>query len=145
VGAIAADFRRKSRPKLRATRLSEAEKEHLRRVVSYEGRAYHKRNPGDFNLTPPAAPLPDKTLCDEAGITRRADALELLELAIEGGLVSEHEAPGGLPKRLWVVDAGGRVFEAMWGGLAPGSYHGYPVRRSEPMHDDVLAAWRKAP
>jgi len=33
-------------------------------LVTYDGNPEHKRNPGDFGLTPPSSPRPDKTLCD---------------------------------------------------------------------------------
>lgn len=46
----------------------------LVRRVRYIGSPSHKRNPGDFGLAPPAQPRPDKTLCDEAGIFRVAEA-----------------------------------------------------------------------
>ena len=59
---------------LRATPLSDEERTFLQKNATYEGSPYHKRNPGDFGLTPPAAPRPDKTLCDEAGITSRSVA-----------------------------------------------------------------------
>ena len=101
---------------------------------------HHKRNPGDFGLTPPAAPRPDKTLCDEAGIFTRESARTLLARAIERGIVSEGDVDG-FPKQMWAVDEHGRVFEAMLGGTRLGSYHGYPIRRSDPLHAEILAAW----
>ncbi len=82
----------------------------LRKNGGYEGVAYHKRSPGDFGLTPPASPRPDKTLCDEAGVTHRAEADTLFALAIEGGLASEAFAVPGFPKQLWVVADDGRGF-----------------------------------
>lgn len=69
----------------------------------------------------------------------RALADELLGRAIEGGLVSA-QTVDRFPKRLWVVH-GGRVFEAMHGGSRPGCYHGYPVRRESPWHDEIVDAW----
>ncbi|MEZ5583130.1 MAG: hypothetical protein R3F37_10525 [Candidatus Competibacteraceae bacterium] len=41
-------------------------------AVRYGGNPEHKRNPGDFGLTPPASPRPDKTLCDGAHIFKRS-------------------------------------------------------------------------
>ena len=49
--------------------------------IDYAGSPYHKRNPGDFGLTPPSQPRPDKSLCDEANIFSAGIAKELL---IEG-------------------------------------------------------------
>jgi hypothetical protein len=65
--AIAA--RRETKRTLRAARLTPEQRRFLRESCTYEGVPYHKRNPGDFGLTPPAAPRPDKTLCDEANVT----------------------------------------------------------------------------
>ena len=113
----------------------------MRAVASYEGSPHHKRNPGDFRLTPPAAPRLDKTLCDEARVFNRSVAERLFERAIERGLVSESTVAEGLPKQLWVVDESGRVFEAMYGGSTTGCYHGYPIRRSDPLFEKVVQAW----
>ncbi len=126
---------------IRSTPLSDTEKAYLRLNAAYEGSAYHKKNPGDFGLTPPAAPRPDKTLCDEAGVASRAVATDLLARAIEGGLVSDPIGAPGFPKELWVVDEHGRVFEAIYGGSVIGRYHGYPIRRSDPLFDQIRAAW----
>lgn len=59
----------------------------LAKRVKYDGSPDHKRNPGDFNLTPPAQPQDDKTHCDDVGITRRNDALRLLREGVGRGLV----------------------------------------------------------
>lgn len=133
-------MRRSTRRKIREERLSDSERAWLRERASYEGRAYHKREPNDFGLTPPMDPRPDKTLCDEAGIHERAIAQRLLALAIEHGLVSESTSAAGFPKQMWVV-ADGRVFEAMYGGTRDGQYHGYPIRRSDPLFDEIVARW----
>ncbi|HKY36377.1 MAG TPA: hypothetical protein VJN18_10585 [Polyangiaceae bacterium] len=62
-------------------------------------------------------------------------------MAIDAGLVSEATASDGLPKQLWVVDEHGQVFEAMYGGSVAGRYHGYPIRRSDPLFDRIVATW----
>jgi hypothetical protein len=80
-------------------------------------------------------------LCDEAGTFDRARASELLVRAIERGIVSDRDA-GGFPKQMWVVDEHDQVFEAMLGGTRQGHYHGYPIRRSDPLHDEILAVWK---
>jgi hypothetical protein len=56
----------------------------LRRRVSYGGNAEHKRNPGDFGLSPPFGPRKGKTLCDGVSIFQRAVALRLLRGASNG-------------------------------------------------------------
>jgi hypothetical protein len=128
---------------MRGSRLNSEERAFLSERADYEGVSYHKRSPGDFGLTPPASPRPDKTLCDEAGVTRREIARRLLAGAIEGGIVSEAFAAEGFPKHLWVVDTNGQVFEATYGGSKLGMYHGYPIRRNDPFFDEVLRAWER--
>jgi hypothetical protein len=115
----------------------------LRENAEYEGISYHKRAAGDFGLTPPAAPRPDKTLCDEANVIQRSLAVALLTRAIEGGLVSDADGAPGFPKQMWVVDEKGQVFEAMYGGSRTGLYHGYPIRRTDPFFDEIARAWEK--
>lgn len=64
---------------LRAAPLTEDERAFLRANAAYEGSPFHKKNPNDFGLTPPTyAVKPEKTLCDEAGITQKAIAIELV-------------------------------------------------------------------
>jgi hypothetical protein len=92
-------------------------------------------------LSPPAAPRPDATLCDEANVSERVSAYRLFQKAIERGLVSASTAYNGMPKQLWVVDDSGQVYEAMFGGS--GSYHGYPIRRSDPFFQVVIDLWNR--
>jgi hypothetical protein len=127
---------------IRSSRLTSAERAKLRREASYEGSPLHKRNPGNFGLTPPASPRPEKTLCDEAKIFDKTVADNLFAKAIERGLVSEAFTSEGFPKQLWAVDDHGQVFEAIYGGSRSGCYHGYPIRRVDPFFDEVLKAWR---
>ena len=54
--------RRHFNPKRRIVMDGGADLESLSGRVSYVGNPAHKRNPGDFGLTPPAAPSGDKTL-----------------------------------------------------------------------------------
>lgn len=128
----------------RNTSLSADEQRLLRERTAYQGSPHHKRNPGNFGLTPPAAPRLDKTLCDEAGVFQRSVAEDLFSKAIARGLVSEATVKEGFPKQLWVVDDQGQVFEAMYGGSAPGRYHGYPIRRTDPLFEEVRKAWGRA-
>lgn len=66
-----------------------------------------------------------------------------VERAVERGLVSESTAGNSMPKQLWVLDDSGQVFEAMYGGTTAGCYHGYPIRRSNPLFDQIARAWRR--
>ena len=127
---------------IRSDGLSEEQLKFLKENSKYEGSPYHKRNPGDFGLSPPAAPRRDKTLCDEAGIFKKKEAEALLEKAINVGLVSESENSDGFPRQIWVVDDRGRAFEAIYGGSCRGAYHGYPIRCNEPFFDKLHSAWK---
>jgi hypothetical protein len=140
MGKRAQQERRETRRVLRDSRLTEQEKEFLKSRAAYEGSPHHKRNPGDFRLTPPSAPRIDKTLCDEAGIFKVAKANEIFAAAIDRGIISVAEV-GGFPKQMWAV-ADGQVFEAMLGGSIEGRYHGYPIRKSDPLHDLITNAWK---
>jgi hypothetical protein len=141
MGKRALEVKKSTVRRIRIPGLSVQERSFLHEHAAYEGSPHHKKNPGDFGLTPPAAPRPDKTLCDEAGIQRRDEAVALLARAIDGGLVSAGTVPENFPKQLWVVDDEGRVFEAMSGGSRAGRYHGYPIRRTDPLFDQVSKAW----
>jgi len=77
--------------------LSHGEREFLSRNATCEGVVYHKRSPGDFGLYRPAAPRPDKTLCDAAGDGRHAQARDLLARAIDCRLVSDTEGCRAFP------------------------------------------------
>ncbi len=101
----------------------------------------HKKEPNNFGLIPPASPRQDKTLCDEAGILEKEVAFELFARAIEVGLVSAKDKRDGFPAQMWVVDDNGRVFEMIYGGSREGCYHGYPIRRSNPLFDKISTAW----
>ncbi len=106
----------------------------------YTGNPVHKRNPGDFNLTPPSAPRPDKTLCDGVNIFQRMIALNLLREGIRRGLISVQEL-NGWPKYVWAVTDDGQPVEAILENEEIGSYHGYPMLLDEPLYGAVLERW----
>lgn len=129
--------------RLRDPRLSQEERAELSRLVRYAGNPAHKRNPGDFDLTPPASPRPDKTLCDEAGVHERAMAQDLLEAGIHRGLVSALTGAGGrFPQNVWAVNGQGIAFEAQLENPVQGTYHGYPLQEADPLRERVLDWWR---
>jgi len=112
--------------------------------VRYAGNPMHKSNPGDFGLTPPAEPRPHKTLCDQADITTRKEAVDYLRRGIEIGLVS-HQIDQGYPKNVWAVKEvkGGLIaLEAILENAGMGEYHGYPLKDDDPFRKTVLKAWR---
>jgi hypothetical protein len=79
---------------LDATRLSSAQIQRWTERARYSGNPEHKRNRGDFDLTPPAAARMGKTLRDKVGIFSRSTALDLLRDGLSRGLVSDQQRDG---------------------------------------------------
>jgi len=126
-----------------ASAIVQTELVRLAETVRYGGNPEHKRNPGNFGLTPLASPRRHKTLCDEAGIVDRVQALRLLQEGIRHGLVSE---PRGAtyPQNVWAVSPEGVPLEAQLENAANGTYHGYPMPEEDPFREIVKAAWKAA-
>ena len=123
--------------------LEAATRETLLRTVRYAGSPYHKRNPGDFGLTPPSAPRQNATLCDDVGVSRRATALGLLQGGIRQGLISQ-QTRNDYPVRIWSVrSSDGMVFEARLENEEQGEYHGYPLQVASPEREVVLDYLRR--
>lgn len=112
----------------------------LQKNVCYGGNPEHKRNPGDFGLTPPSSPRPDKTLCDGANIFDKNKALGLLKEGIRRGLVSAQKR-GNYPQNIWAVTEEGRALEAQLENQSKGMYHGYPMPEADPFCHKVLEKW----
>jgi len=112
----------------------------LAEKVSYGGNPEHKRNPGDFGLTPPSGQRQGKSLCDAAGIFSRAEALALLKEGLRKGLVADREEHGW-PKNIWAVTPAGMPLEAQLENPETGSYHGYPMPDSDPLAGEVINRW----
>lgn len=113
--------------------------------VEYTGNPEHKRNPGDFGLTPPASPRAGKSLCDDAGIFKKKDAKKLLELGIRKGFISEYKV-ADLPQNIWAVTKikGNEVaFEAQLENRELGTYHGYPLPFHDPMREHIISEWNR--
>jgi hypothetical protein len=109
--------------------------------VHYTGNPAHKLNPGDFGLTPPSSPRPDKTLCDGARIFQKEEAQELLREAIRRGLVSEQDR-NGYPQKVWAVSNNGVPLEAQLENQDIGTYHGYPLQEDSAPWHFVLERWK---
>ncbi len=117
--------------------------EWLAERVRYGGNPEHKRNPGDFGLTPPSKPRPDKSLCDDVEVFKRDEALSLLRDGIHKGLVSAQKVDE-LPKMVWaVIQNGGRVLEARLENQATYTYHGYPLAATDPFAEVVRRHLKK--
>lgn len=113
----------------------------LAKRVRYTGNPAHKRDPGDFNLSPPSAPRQDATLCDDAGVFKRAEARRLLKAGAKIGLVDARPSDG-FPYLIWSVRDDGVIFEAQLENAGRGEYHGYPMPLSDPLRYAIAAAWR---
>jgi hypothetical protein len=111
--------------------------------VNYGGNPEHKRNPGDFGLTPPVTPRSDKSLCDEVNIVKRAEALTLLKCGIKKGLISQQER-NGFPQNIWAVTGNGSALEAQLENSQQGTYHGYPMPKDDPFRNEVLRKWSES-
>ena len=115
--------------------------EDLVKHARYGGNPEHKRNPGDFGLEPPSSPRLDKSLCDDASIHSRGEALDLLKNGLKRGLVSVQERDGW-PQNIWAVTTDGQPMEAQLEGN--GTYHGYPMPRDDPFREGVLTRWNRS-
>lgn len=109
--------------------------------LTYDGKAEHKLNPGDFNLTPPACGRTDKSLCDLAKIFTHKEALKLLREGFSKGMIDTREHMGW-PRHVWAVIDDDLVLEAKPSIPGAGCYHGYPLPPSDPLFDEVLAKWK---
>jgi len=129
--------------KRRIKQLASGELEHCRALVKkvrYGGNPEHKRNPGDFGLTPPSYPRRGKSLCDDAGIFSRKVALKYLKSGLRKGLISER-FNGDWPQNIWSVTDEGKPLEAQLENPATGTYHGYPMPEGDPLAGDVVRRW----
>ena len=114
----------------------------LETAVRYGGKPDHKRNPGNFGLTPPAMPRDHKSLCDNAGIFHRAEALRLLQLGVRRGMISPWNGTG-FPKNIWSMTEGGIPLEAELENPGNGTYHCYPLEENDDFRECVIARWNQ--
>jgi len=114
----------------------------LEKKIRYGGNPEHKKNPGDFGLSPPSDPRQGKTLCDTAGVFTRKEALELLRTGIRRGLVSV-QVRNGLPQNIWSVAVNGVPIEAQLENPEMAIYHAYPLQDIDPFAKNVLELWGK--
>lgn len=115
----------------------------LAQTVKYRGHPYHKQNPGNFRLTPPAQAMPGKTLCDDVGIFTREVAQELLRLGAARGLISV-QTHGRFPQNIWSMSTEGFPLEAQLENHEQGTYHGYPMLGADPFRDIVISLWGRS-
>lgn len=108
----------------------------------YGGNPEHKKNPGDFGLTPPSDPRQGKSLCDVAKIFKRDDPAKLLRDGLREGLVSDR-MDGEWPWNVWSVTADGLAMEAQLENAHLGTYHGYPMPETDPLSQEVIRRWER--
>lgn len=131
-------------PKRRMLKIEECNFDDLltfSKKAQYGGNPEHKKNPGDFKLTPPSKPRAGKSLCDSVGVFTRKEALDLLRKGIKIGLVS-HRFLGKWPKNVWSVMDDETPLEAQLESSETGSYHGYPMQKEDPFYEEVIKQWR---
>jgi len=112
----------------------------LAEQIRYGGNPEHKKNPGDFGLTPPSGPRSGKSLCDMVGIFSRQDALKYFKLGLQKGLISDR-FNGQWPQNIWSVTEDGYPLEAQLENPVTGTYHGYPMPYSDPLAAEIVRRW----
>jgi hypothetical protein len=108
--------------------------------AEYRGISKHKAKPLRFGLPLHSGPRGDETLCDEhAGFepSDLEDARRLLVRGFAAGLVG-HVERQGIPTVVWTVSDHGWIFEARVTNAGKAEYHGYPVRPSEAIAEQVF-------
>jgi hypothetical protein len=114
----------------------------LAEKARYIGNPLHKRNPGDFGLTPPASPRQGKTLCDGC-VGDLATAIGLLKAGIRRGIISV-QMRNGWPQNVWAVTEAGIPVEAELDNQTQGTYHGFPMPEADPFRDAVIERWNRS-
>lgn len=129
--------------KRRIKELAEGDLHHysdLAEQIRYGGNPEHKMHPGDFGLTPPSGRRPGKSLCDTVGIFSRRAALEYFKLGLRKGLIS-NRFNGQWPQNIWSVTDAGYPLEAQLENQETGTYHGYPMPKSDPLAAEIVRRW----
>lgn len=124
--------------------ISSSMREDIAQRVCYGGNPEHKRNPGDFGLTPPAQPRADKSLCDDIRLFSKVEAERLLKEGIRKGMVSQIYQNKDFPQNIWAVTADGSPVEAQLENAFSGVYHGYPMPENDPFAEMVLLRWEES-
>lgn len=118
---------------------TEQELVQLAKDVQYGGNPEHKRNPGDFGLTPPSGRRPGKALCDTVKIFTKKEALKYLREGISKRLISIQKIHDKWPQNIWYI-TNNIVLEAQLENSETGCYHGYPLPDSDPFSNEIRKA-----
>jgi hypothetical protein len=109
--------------------------------AKYGGNPEHKKNPGDFGLTPPSSPRTAKSLCDTVEIFTRKIAISYIKDGLRKGMISA-QMKGQWPQNIWAVTSDGIPLEAQLENPESGVYHGYPMPESDPFSHEVIKEWK---
>ena len=109
--------------------------------IKYGGNPEHKKNPGDFLLTPPSAPRPAKSLCDTVQIFSKTVAIQYIKDGLQKGMISQ-QMKGKWPQNIWALTNEGKPLEAQLENPETGVYHGYPLPESDPFSNEVIKEWQ---
>ena len=113
--------------------------EQLQKNITYQGSSKHKRTPHLYGLPPFQGGRGDATLCDRDADFRpeNLDSIpEMIQRGLEARLVGEN----GL---IWAIADDGWIYEARVTNVGKTEYHGYPVRRTEPIAEIVYKRFRE--
>jgi hypothetical protein len=117
--------------------------EELLARARYVGSSKHKANPHLYGLPPFSGVRGDATLCDaHSGFLPEhiASIPEMLRRGIQAGLV-------GTGGEIWTVSDTGWIYECRLTNATQAEYHGYPIRGSEPIGEQVyrrFASWARS-
>lgn len=117
--------------------------EKMAKNAAYGGNPERKKNPGDFDLIPPANWAANKELCDRVEIFTRTEALKLVRKGIRKGFISI-QTRGDWPQNVWCMTKEGEPLEAELENFETGTYHGYPMSPNDPFRKQVIERWNKA-
>lgn len=110
----------------------------------YNGISKHKAEPIKFGLPIYTGRRGDESLCDQHAGFEPGDwrtIPELLARGIAAGLIGRVEGQG-VPTMLWTISDQGWIFEARVTNAGLADYHGYPVRPSESIAEQVYRRFK---
>ena len=103
----------------------------LKQKIWYQGSSKHKRTPHICRLPPFRGKSGDETLCDRNANFRNIKAMpQLIQRGPDAGLV-------GTNGIIWTLADDGWIFEGRVTNRTTMEYHGYPVRPSEAIAEQV--------
>lgn len=101
----------------------------LQQNIIYQPYSKHKQNPHLYGLEPFLGTRGDATLCDRDANFQPAH-IPLIRPMIHRGLQAGLVGENGI---IWAVANNGWIYEGRITNIVQTEYHGYPVRRTEPI------------